>query len=223
MKMSTKSERPSRQSKVPRFGYAFAVSAVVLGAAVSISPAVAATVTYDISFSDSGGYSCCVYDNSYASGSFKITFDPTVIYTNQTLAGFVSNLTYSVTDPYLGGDITASLSPITAFSLEYGVLSLYSNFSDLSKTFTVPDLLIGINGVPTLPPPIPSVASAVWYSYVDGYNVQANGGSATIVEDFGQGNSDIATPLPAAFPLFASGLGALGLLSWRRKRKPLAA
>jgi hypothetical protein len=31
------------------------------------------------------------------------------------------------------------------------------------------------------------------------------------------------TPLPAALPLFASGLGALGLLGWRRKRKALAA
>jgi hypothetical protein len=28
-----------------------------------------------------------------------------------------------------------------------------------------------------------------------------------------------ATPLPAALPLFASGLGAMGLLGWRRKRK----
>jgi hypothetical protein len=27
-----------------------------------------------------------------------------------------------------------------------------------------------------------------------------------------------ATPLPAALPLFAGGLGALGLLGWRRKR-----
>jgi hypothetical protein len=27
------------------------------------------------------------------------------------------------------------------------------------------------------------------------------------------------TPLPAALPLFATGLGVLGLLSWRRKRK----
>ena len=27
------------------------------------------------------------------------------------------------------------------------------------------------------------------------------------------------TPLPAALPLFATGLGALGLLGWRRKRK----
>jgi len=30
------------------------------------------------------------------------------------------------------------------------------------------------------------------------------------------------TPLPAALPLFASGLGALGLLGWRRKRKAQA-
>jgi len=28
-----------------------------------------------------------------------------------------------------------------------------------------------------------------------------------------------STPLPATLPLFASGLGALGLLGWRRKRK----
>jgi hypothetical protein len=30
------------------------------------------------------------------------------------------------------------------------------------------------------------------------------------------------TPLPAALPLFATGLGALGLLGWRRKRKSRA-
>jgi hypothetical protein len=31
------------------------------------------------------------------------------------------------------------------------------------------------------------------------------------------------TPLPAALPMFASGLGALGLLRWRKKRKSVAA
>jgi hypothetical protein len=35
-------------------------------------------------------------------------------------------------------------------------------------------------------------------------------------------NGVIATPLPGALPLFATGLGTLGLLGWRRKRKQLA-
>jgi hypothetical protein len=33
----------------------------------------------------------------------------------------------------------------------------------------------------------------------------------------------LATPLPTTLPLFATGLGALGLLGWRRKRKAQAA
>jgi hypothetical protein len=35
--------------------------------------------------------------------------------------------------------------------------------------------------------------------------------------------SAATVPLPAALPLFAGGLGALGLLGWRRKRKAAAA
>jgi hypothetical protein len=35
--------------------------------------------------------------------------------------------------------------------------------------------------------------------------------------------SSTATPVPAALPLFASGLGAFGMLGWRRKRKAQAA
>jgi len=31
------------------------------------------------------------------------------------------------------------------------------------------------------------------------------------------------TPLPAALPLFATGLGAMGLFGWRRRRKNAAA
>jgi hypothetical protein len=35
----------------------------------------------------------------------------------------------------------------------------------------------------------------------------------------GGSNENHYTPLPAALPLFATGLGALGLLGWRRKKK----
>ena len=37
------------------------------------------------------------------------------------------------------------------------------------------------------------------------------------------GTPPTQTPLPGTLPLFASGLGALGLLGWRRKRKAQAA
>ena len=43
------------------------------------------------------------------------------------------------------------------------------------------------------------------------------------VGDFGPQGEIGQTPLPAALPLFASGLGAMGLLGWRRKRKAQAA
>jgi hypothetical protein len=36
-------------------------------------------------------------------------------------------------------------------------------------------------------------------------------------------HNQLITPIPAALPLFASGLGGLGLLGWRRKRKAAAA
>jgi hypothetical protein len=34
--------------------------------------------------------------------------------------------------------------------------------------------------------------------------------------------ASVSTPIPAALPLFATGLGALGLLGWRRKLKARA-
>ena len=48
------------------------------------------------------------------------------------------------------------------------------------------------------------------------YPPEAGSGRITFIEV----SSDLsAVPLPAALPLFATGLGALGLLGWRRKRK----
>ena len=43
------------------------------------------------------------------------------------------------------------------------------------------------------------------------------------IADAGSVSAPGATPLPAALPLFATGLGAMGLFAWRRKRKSAAA
>jgi hypothetical protein len=42
------------------------------------------------------------------------------------------------------------------------------------------------------------------------------------VDNFAAIEPSAATPLPAALPLFATGIGGLGLLGWRRKRKAQA-
>jgi hypothetical protein len=48
-------------------------------------------------------------------------------------------------------------------------------------------------------------------------------GDAFYVDKFSFNSRPSSVPLPTAFPLFASGLGALGLLGWRKKRKKAAA
>jgi hypothetical protein len=50
------------------------------------------------------------------------------------------------------------------------------------------------------------------------------GGSGTIdyTINISLPNGAYVTPLPSALPLFATGLGALGLLGWHRRRKALA-
>ena len=47
--------------------------------------------------------------------------------------------------------------------------------------------------------------------------------SALALDDVAVTSVSSATPLPAALPLFASGLGAIGLFGWRRKRKNASA
>ena len=49
-----------------------------------------------------------------------------------------------------------------------------------------------------------------------------NGGDTVETEAVLYGLDPVATPIPAALPLFASGGGLLGFLSWRRKRKQAA-
>ena len=53
---------------------------------------------------------------------------------------------------------------------------------------------------------------------VNNSSVGALGGTGFIATWTGSGNY-VVTPLPAALPLFATGLGVLALLGWRRKRK----
>jgi hypothetical protein len=63
--------------------------------------------------------------------------------------------------------------------------------------------------------------------YISGGSIFVNWAGAAFPAQVALSTTSSATPLPAALPLFATGLGALGLLGWRRKRKnsgaPIAA
>jgi hypothetical protein len=59
--------------------------------------------------------------------------------------------------------------------------------------------------------------------HVSPYAEAYNGANINPPGSAGSWSSVSTTPLPAALPLFATGLGALGLLGWRRKRKNAAA
>lgn len=55
------------------------------------------------------------------------------------------------------------------------------------------------------------------YTNIPGLTLDISPGLDNVV-----GTAATATPLPAALPLFATGLGAFGLLGWRRKKKSTA-
>jgi hypothetical protein len=58
---------------------------------------------------------------------------------------------------------------------------------------------------------------------IDQANSGPGGASTGTITNTSLGSWSVATtPLPAALPLFATGLGAMGLFGWRRKRKAAA-
>jgi hypothetical protein len=59
-----------------------------------------------------------------------------------------------------------------------------------------------------------------YFEFAPGFD--PSGYSFIFSDGVGNGPAASATPLPAALPLFATGLGAMGLLGWRRKRKAQA-
>lgn len=70
------------------------------------------------------------------------------------------------------------------------------------------------------------LTSAIGISKITFYNsaIGTLNGSGGLVDDIQGVSADTSVvPLPAALPLFAGGLGAMGLLGWRRKRKKTAA
>ena len=96
------------------------------------------------------------------------------------------------------------------------------SFFDVFVDISLPDLQVKNSNDDVLTLDLPGVSSlddiagiAITGSILNGSSSESNITGIT-------GNIT-ATPLPATLPLFATGLGAMGLFGWRRKRKSQAA
>ena len=127
-------------------------------------------------------------------------------------SGFTTGFSFTYSAPFFTGDVYVySGLNGTGTLLATLVLPATSNGSGTPGC-------MGHNYCPTYPEGVTFAGTAE--------SVNFSGTADYIIYDnitLGSGTPITTTPLPAALPLFATGLGAMGLFGWRKKRKAAAA
>jgi hypothetical protein len=171
---------------------------VVTVVAAMTASAQAATLNFDFSLVNNGG---TLSPGATVTGVIELPLDcttcaATAVIINSIPSGFSSGLA-NLTFPLDTTTAAASVGPNT-FTVLAGELA-----SEKYEAYT--DNVFAFYLISSNPPYLLEDYS--------GHSVEAFPATFTPVG---------TTPLPAALPLFASGLGALGLFGWRRKRKAVA-
>jgi hypothetical protein len=109
------------------------------------------------------------------------------------------------------GTVVADLTNVNVNPSLLTVLGL-SGIGPLEGEVTLSNMKVGLNGTVSACFPTPSPTCSFHSTSMDSQ-----------ITNFPAAEPPGEIPLPAALPLFASGLGALGMLGWRRKRKAAAA
>ena len=200
-----------RRSVFPRI-LACAAAALLLGVLAS-GGAEAATAQINFIELSSGGIHVTGVDaNGTAIDTTKASAEEFFISSPEVPTGYSPDLTLSHigisrTDP--GNGYLFALSELSG-----GPISDYVWVHQYVPSFTVIDFISDPSSV--LITPTATVVEDGSLQYIGSYFNDLQEEVAISIQ------SPSATPLPAALPLFASGLGALGLLGWRRKRKAQA-
>jgi hypothetical protein len=133
--------------------------------------------------------------------------------------------------------VTSSSGVITPYDGSFFAATICQSLCQLSQTLaTMPgvtyELSFALDALPGSPLTVgwggndvfDTAGTAGWTLHT--FDLVANSNSTVLSfntpEVSGVGLDDVSvtpTPLPAALPLFATGIGGLGLLGWRRKRK----
>jgi hypothetical protein len=178
------------------------------GALTNLSPAgytLQVTVNYGASLHSTNGSNTAAIGTSV---DFSAAFDglssPLVELVNQGTSDFNNNNATQIFN--ITGFNPNDLNSFAAFSLFADISA--SPFSDGTENTTFDDPI-----TLTLFDPNGNIIPNLFVESQNGFFFDVTDGAATLTS---------ATPVPAALPLFATGLGGLGLLGWRRKQKAQA-
>ena len=217
-----------KQPKLKRiFGAAFATGV----ASLVLSATTANAITYNINFAIGDAYSYDQDTGITTTGSNTTTVTGHIV-TDDTLgalsaANFVS-WDFTITDSTSSHSLSSSwIGANSSAPSVYGLNLFSASSTEITVVFpTAQWLFQNFDG---------QISRTVYGSAntlgVDDLNVDNTGvnsyslipASTTGGYIFGSVANPSATPLPAGLPLFTTGLGVLGLLGWRRKRRAVAA
>ena len=182
-----------------RFAKFLGVGAIACAAFLAL-PVSASTIDWTLSgvTFDDGGTATGTFSIDSATGLLT-AYDITTT-TGATLSGSVYDST------------TSSISCQNCFLSNSFILNRTDLSFAISLSFNNPLITPGASLLILLAPS--DFPSGSW---------ECAGASCDLIRVAVSGEATSATPLPAALPLFATGIGALGLLGWRRKRRQLSA
>jgi hypothetical protein len=128
--------------------------------------------------------------------------------------------------------LSQTLTDVATSTYNGSIWLNYQQDTDSAANFQVlvdGKTVLNVNGPGPYPSPLSSTYEEFFFTFVgtgsDTLTIEANTNPGNwYVDDISVTAAAVGvTPLPAALPLFATGLGALGLLGWRRTRKNAAA
>ena len=199
----------------PRNAFFAAVACATLGA---VNPASAVTISTEFNFVPFGTLTANTISILTATTITSGAPDRvTSILTDNT--GLVSGTTIvALTDPT---PLTVGSTFTKTFTTALG--TFVENLTVTSRTFGL--TAVGIDATGTITETVVTSGSLLTPSpvFYSAAYTQNGGPGAQINASFNNSTVPPSVPLPAALPLFATGLGAMGLLGWRRKRKNAAA
>jgi hypothetical protein len=162
------------------------------------------------------------YTYTYIGPYFPSAFVSAPYTTSDNVTGSVT-----LTQP-LGDSFSGPISSILySFSFSDGVQTITSSTPGVYLFPGEDNFTTGLTGTITTWAFEMNIAGPAPQSFIATTNgddaAGSNSGGAFVLALGQWTNPTAATPLPAALPLFATGLGGLGLFGWRRKRKNAAA